>query len=384
MHLDSLYIKNFRILEDFEVKKLGRLNLIVGRNNFGKSTVLEALRIYAGGANLSLLTKIANEHDETYPAKHDSFMSDPEIILPFESFFTGRKFPLDEEKSIIIGDIRDPKKALQLQHNFYCIEQAVKKGKGATITETRVQIIQKQKLHEFTHAMVFHAICVSQHEKKELIGLNGPVQPFPNPFIESKIIHFPCGYVPTQFVSFDELGVEWDRIALTEYEEDIKAVLKLIEPNLESLTFIKNNNPNKPGRSAIVKIAGFKLPVPLNSMGEGMVRILQIALKVFSAKEGFLLIDEFENGLHYSIQEKVWHWLFNLAEKLNIQVFATTHSWDCIENFINVVQKEKSISGVLFRVGRSAKTSDKNKIIATSFVEADELARITKADIEVR
>ncbi|MEI6730675.1 MAG: AAA family ATPase, partial [Pseudomonadota bacterium] len=58
MHLSSLHIKNFRMLEDFQVKKLGKVNLIVGKNNSGKSTVLEALRIYAGGANRYLLEAI--------------------------------------------------------------------------------------------------------------------------------------------------------------------------------------------------------------------------------------------------------------------------------------------------------------------------------------
>ena len=51
MQLKSLDIKNFRILEDFQVNKLGRVNLIVGKNNSGKTTVLEAIRIYAGNAN---------------------------------------------------------------------------------------------------------------------------------------------------------------------------------------------------------------------------------------------------------------------------------------------------------------------------------------------
>ncbi len=64
--LNSLKIENFRSLEDFQIKKLGRINLIVGKNNSGKSTVLEALRIYAGNAHQELLEKIAQAHDEKY------------------------------------------------------------------------------------------------------------------------------------------------------------------------------------------------------------------------------------------------------------------------------------------------------------------------------
>ena len=64
--LNSLEIKNFRILEDFRVSKLGRVNLIVGKNNSGKSFVLEALRIYASNAQREFLKQIAAGHDEKY------------------------------------------------------------------------------------------------------------------------------------------------------------------------------------------------------------------------------------------------------------------------------------------------------------------------------
>ena len=64
--LKSLVIQNFRSLADFEVTKLGRVNLIVGKNKSGKSSVLEALRIYAGNAHQELLEKIAQGHDEKY------------------------------------------------------------------------------------------------------------------------------------------------------------------------------------------------------------------------------------------------------------------------------------------------------------------------------
>lgn len=125
------------------------------------------------------------------------------------------------------------------------------------------------------------------------------------------------------------------------------------------------------------------MPVPLGSMGDGMLRVLQIVLKVFAAQGGFLLIDEFENGLHYSVQEKIWNLIFELAEQLNIQVFATTHSWDCIESFSTVAIKHQKSEGVLFRMGRSARTSDHGKVIATVFDE-NQLLNITQADVEVR
>ena len=95
------------------------------------------------------------------------------------------------------------------------------------------------------------------------------------------------------------------------------------------------------------------------------------------------MIDEFENGLHYSVQEKIWALIFKLAEQLNIQVFATTHSWDCIESFTKVAIDYQGSEGVLFRMGRSVRTSDNGKVIATVFDE-NQLQNITHADVEVR
>jgi AAA15 family ATPase/GTPase len=68
-------------------------------------------------------------------------------------------------------------------------------------------------------------------------------------------------------------------------------------------------------------------------MGDGINRILYIVLSMVNAQNGYLLIDEFENGLHYSVQKKIWSIIFSLAERLNVQVFVTTHSSDCIKAF---------------------------------------------------
>jgi hypothetical protein len=84
-----------------------------------------------------------------------------------------------------------------------------------------------------------------------------------------------------------------------------------------------------------------------------------------------------------SVCKKIWALLFDMAEKLDIQVFATTHSWDCIESFTKVAVSRQDIDGVLFRMGRSVRTSDSGRIIATVFDEAA-LANITQADVEVR
>lgn len=109
-----------------------------------------------------------------------------------------------------------------------------------------------------------------------------------------------------------------------------------------------------------------------------MQHVLGIALALVNAKDGIVLIDEFENGIHYSVQKELWQIVFRLADRLNVQVFATTHSWDCIEGFQKAAQENKQEEGMLIRLSLK-----KDEIIATTYDEED-LAVVTKQGIEVR
>ena len=81
-------------------------------------------------------------------------------------------------------------------------------------------------------------------------------------------------------------------------------------------------------------------PLPLKNLGEGTNRIFTIALALVNAKNNILLIDEIDLGLHHSVQKKLWEIIFRFSKTLNVQVFATTHSQDCVETFAEVWDKE--------------------------------------------
>ena len=102
-------------------------------------------------------------------------------------------------------------------------------------------------------------------------------------------------------------------------------------------------NPRDPVRSAIavVRLSDSPERYPLKSMGDGLSRVLQMTLALVSAKDGILLVDEFENGLHWTVQPKLWQLVFRLAKRLNVQVFATTHSQDCVKAFSSVWQDDE-------------------------------------------
>ena len=380
--LNSLNIKNFRSLEDFQVTKLGRVNLIVGKNNSGKSSVLEALRIYAGNANQELLEKIAQGHDEKLFLDKNLYEG-LDTTLPYEGLFTHRTFP-EDESPIVIGEIEGIDTELKI-HHAYIVEKDyfVTDEQGNTETIKKPITITSIDLKTFSKVLS-EGLLIIKNKDATTIDFNVVSSNFRRFVTVGHPI--PCSFIPTQLVKMNELANEWDSIALTEAEETVKEAMRIILPDFENLTFVNDSSYTEGKavrRVAKVKIMGISRPVPLNSLGDGMLRILQLVLKIFSAKGGFLLIDEFENGLHYSVQEKVWNLLFELSVKLDIQVFATTHSWDCIESFAKVAMDKKVIDSVLFRVGKSVRNSDKGRVISTVF-DQEQLYSITQLDVEVR
>ena len=388
--LTSLKISNFRLLQNFQVSKLGRVNLIVGKNNAGKSTVLEALRIFAGNAHQMLLQEIAASHDEKFRIREED-ASDADTGLPFEDFFTGRQFPNDNNTKIEIGEIdtvTDSSRLLQIQHVF--LRETEETVTNDTTGETRTRISRRpvapSEFEEMGDEPVIHALLVTKGDRSSIISLeSGPRYKF-----GTRDNHIPCSTIPTQFISIDELAEEWGKVVFREPAETIIKALQIIEPDLLDITFVDNQEEYRSppmrkfaSRSPRVKMSGLSRPIPLNSLGDGMLRVFQLLLKVFPAKGGFLLIDEFENGLHYSVQEKIWMVLFELSKKLNIQIFATTHSWDCIESFSKVARNNNDIDSVLFRAGKSVRQSNRGQIIATVF-DKEQLYNITQSDVEVR
>jgi AAA15 family ATPase/GTPase len=131
-------------------------------------------------------------------------------------------------------------------------------------------------------------------------------------------------------------------------------------------------------RVTIVKVAGIDEPLPIRSLGDGMQRMLGISLALVNAKDGMLLIDEIENGLHYSVQLDLWRLIFQLARRLNVQVFATSHSWDCIESFQLAAQEEEQVQGVLIRL------EVKDGEVSSTLLDEQDLAIATREQIEVR
>ena len=186
-----------------------------------------------------------------------------------------------------------------------------------------------------------------------------------------------CVLVPASGLNREQIIELWDGIASTGLEREVSNALRLIAPGVEGLNLVRTP-ASKGERDLIVNVAGMAEPLPFQNLGNGMWRNLGIALALLNAKDGILLIDEFENGLYYSVQPDLWRFIFRLTHSLNVQVFATTHSWDCIKGFQEAAQEDKQNEGLLIRL-----ESKKDDISVTLFDER-RLAIATREEIEVR
>jgi hypothetical protein len=355
----SLTIDGYRLFSHIQVDQIGDVNLVTGSNNAGKSTLLEALRIWASAGAPTVLQSILRyrEEDQADPAS------------------TG---VADEAAA------RHPCEQL-----FHTLPELALRVPQVTIA-ARCDGTDDPLTMEFVHAADEApagetpdgpALWVSKGSFKRLIpqAFRRRIAPALRP-IGTELGDTPrsaCVFLgPYAAQETNELGVLWDKIALSDQERDVVEALRIVEPTIRAVSMVGGFEGRR-GRTAIVRTDRSRDPVPLRSYGDGVSRVFGIALSLVNAAGGLLLIDEFENGLHYSTQYAVWRAIFGLARRLQVQVFATSHSWDAVEAFQRAAS-ESEADGALIKVSRRGEAT-----YATTFVE-DELAVVTRDRIEVR
>ena len=180
--------------------------------------------------------------------------------------------------------------------------------------------------------------------------------------------------------SNSKLARFWDRVTLTEEEDLSLRALRLTGDGIERIAVVGDENPRYRlfGRRVVVKAPDHARPVPLKSLGDGVTRLFAAALALTNSRDGFLVVDEAENGIHYSIQRDFWRLILRAAHQYNVQVLATTHSKDCVTGFARAAIEFGEASGVYLRLER-----DGDQMRAVEYTE-EELRTVADQGIEVR
>jgi hypothetical protein len=137
---------------------------------------------------------------------------------------------------------------------------------------------------------------------------------------------FPAFLLPARFrTSPEEDARNFGKLEVRKDPYDLLEVLRIVEPRLKRIRSISS-----PGGARLYGDIGLGEMLPLGLLGDGLSRFTSLILKIANAHQGLVLVDEVENGLHYSAVEGVWGAIGAAARRFGVQVFATTHSWECI------------------------------------------------------
>lgn len=369
--LNSLEIKGYRCFEHLTIEKLGRVNLIVGKNNVGKTNLLEALWIYSHQGSLSSVLDVLRSRDEIQVTREDYAYED-EVLKESINNIGNLFFQRPNLNSTVSTEA-----IIKTANN----ELSIEVGWHVNTQNDNLEISKNPNATNAKLYFVPYFSSADEDVEKPAIGTAlDAIRTLDEPF---KFLSKPQNFSTTSyFVRYDGLsGLQssrlWDNISLTDFEDEVIRALQIITPNIKKLGFLSPSKNNS-FRVAMARMENQFEPIPLKAFGEGMNRLLGIALALVNCRNGILLIDEIESGLHYSVLPDVWRLVLRTAKDLNVQVFTTTHSYDCIEAFAQAVIEDEKSDGMLIRLARK-----EDQIKAFTFDEK-QLETITKEKIEVR
>lgn len=335
--LRDLTIQNYRVFKDFSIDGLARVNLIVGMNNSGKTSFLEAiyLLVNQGDPSPRLQELLENRGDRVANIIHGHHLQSTEMPS------SGETIQLQSEKDRFVS--------LQMGPGRYSGVKFVISGLG-----------------EPTSGLVF----VYRD------GWGGETSGTLSPSSISEKRYGPHRFITTRHLDSSYLAKLWDGIMLTPEEDDVVQALQILEPDVERVSFTSRHTSYN---GILLKLRGRPNPTQLSTMGDGMQRILALAMSTVTAKNGVLMVDEIDTGLYHGAQTDLWRLLIETAQRLDVQIFATTHSWDCVAAFQEALAQSPGES-----VGRLFRLESQGEDIRAVKYDADDLAIAVRQAIEVR
>ena len=383
LHLNDLEIKGFRCINSLRIAPLRRVTLLVGENGVGKTTVLDALRIYARHGALGAFNELLENRGE-YTSHVDTYGNKREEI-DWSALFYGRDLAITS--SLVIGE-HNSQNCLYVSQEKMDDEEIMRINnhpKYGPLPTDAVRVQSRFQDHVASLPLVFSKsdptlrYIVPKHNtdtlRQALIGSDGTI-----PDIS-------CRSIGPNLISNVMIESLWDNVVLTEDESKCVEALNLLCPVDVTGVAVRRGRPHQSSddlRSTeepniLVRISGRKDPVSLRSLGDGAKRVLGIALMLANSKNGFLLIDEAGTSLHHTVQKRIWLMVLRAARENNIQVVATTYGRDAVVAFAQAAIECEGIGAALVRLER-----EKDGFIRTVRYSSDDLVFVAQHDIEVR
>lgn len=382
--LQSLKIEGFRGFQSFEMANLGRINLLVGKNNSGKTSILEAIQFLYVQNNLDIFLETISYRGEF--GWSESNLPSRTKVFEICHLFPGHEI-VPSKEIIIIGSRESHQESVTIFVKSIPIQLSPFSDKNDDLNNDNIfddeewgklllsirwsqsqKPIELELLANGTLARDSTRRMASLSRISDKIGIDNK--------IELKFL------TPFSLTSSD-MAALFDNIVLSPLEDLIIESLKIIEPKIERIASIgsgKYSTANNLGVRGgfLIKIKNHDQPIPIGSLGDGFWRMLGLVLAMVNLENGILLVDEIDSGLHFTVMTDMWKVVWETAKKLNIQVFATTHSRDCWQSLGELITEEKITDNEI-----TIQRIDKEKEKAVSF-NTRQIYLASERDIEVR
>lgn len=370
--LKNIKIENFRGFQSFELQQLGRVNLLVGTNNSGKTSILEAIQLLCSRNNLEPLAEVMINRGE-YFFNDDSKLRRRDLDICH--LFYGHEIQAGS-KFLISG----------VNHNIR--EEVIGSIQVGSLQQNKdVPIISDEQLNSFNDNSFDETFDFTLQWNKEPEIWKRPLSAnagISEHYIRRSPISTKNSVTKTQFVTSSSLTTQkmtelFNQVVLTPEEEVLTESLQTIEPKIERIASIATERYRASDSRGgfFIRLSDTSQRVPIGSLGEGVWRMLGLALATVCASDGVLFIDDIDTGLHFSVMSDMWKLVCKTAKRLNVQVFATTHNSDCWTSLANVAKEEDGEDGITIQ------RIEKNKSTAVAFTER-EIIIAAQRGIEVR
>jgi hypothetical protein len=335
--LTSLTVEKYRGFERYGMKDLARVNLLVGRNNCGKSALLEAVHFVVRGGDPTVLLDTAWRRGEVHVTEPgERYGRPPYHHYPvLAHFFHGHNFA--------------PGAYFQLSSE-------------APPGRVKIKIVEAEPQPDMEKTLFGDETSRFPTLAVRLEGARPPFADAPIAVSDEGVVdprlwsRYPRavsgrnGAKAVQFISPDSidpapLAEIWDRVVTEKREAEVIDAIRIVSPEVSDIVFLSGESAYRRGTRAgvLVGFRGAPRREPLGSHGDGMRRMLALSLALIQSEGGVLLADEIDTGLHYSIMGEMWRLVVETARQADVQVVATTHSLDCVRGLAWVCENHPDL-----------------------------------------
>ena len=350
----NIEIKNFRGIDHLKIDDFSRVNIFLGQNSSGKSSVLECLLLLMGMSNPDLPKTINSIRSRSYSGFADLFYLFHNYVL--------------KEVPIIAAEMNDgSKRDLELNLTYVFDEKSQ--------TDSQNGHIPTSETKTFLNTLkLFFNVESGQQKESYVSSITVNQQGL---ISDKKLAE---GYLEKNSAAFlssdlaaDNTANDLVELAKRKRKDIVTEQLKNFDSRITSLEILNN--------VAYIGLEGIDQLLAVNMMGDGLRRYLNIVAASANPINNILLIDEIENGLHYSAYKKLWEAIFALATTTNKQVFVTTHSKETLYRLNEMLEEHAE-----YRNELSLYTLEQTKLKGHQAYRLpyEGLAEVCKNNIEIR